>query len=148
MSKRILAAILLSVLIVSLFFAIIAASGLTVSAHDVADVKKIRCTCYCHSGITASGQQTREGIAAGRKDWLGCVAGIYSIAENGELGEFLGYYEFLDTGAGMDTDGDGKGDSIIRGQSIDLFKNSLDDAKAWIREHGDYVYLQIIEAEG
>ena len=54
----------------------------------------------------------------------------------------------MDTGAGMDTDGDGKGDSIKKGKSIDVFRNNLADAKEWIRTYGDYVYVKIIEAEG
>ena len=54
----------------------------------------------------------------------------------------------MDTGAGMDTDGDGKGDSIIKGKSIDVFRDTLGGTKAWIRTYGDYVYVKIIEAEG
>jgi hypothetical protein len=91
---------------------------------------------------------TRDGIVAGRHSDLGRVAAIYRCDTDGQLGEFIGYYEFLDTGAGIDTDGDGKGDSIKKGLSIDVFKNSLDEAKDWIAEYGDYVYIQYIDAEG
>lgn len=107
----------------------------------------VRCTCYIDRGITASGQQTRPGIIAGRKEWIGKVAALYRI-ENGKIGTFLGYYEFLDTGAGMDTDGDGRGDTIREGYSVDVWQPSMADARAWIRENGDYIYMQIIDGKG
>lgn len=111
-------------------------------------LKRVRCTCYCEPGITASGHHTHEGIIAGRKQDLGKVAAIYAIAEDGGIGEFIGYFEFMDTGAGMDSDGDGKGDTIIRGKSVDIFKNSLKEAKAHVKKYGDYVWIKIIDAEG
>lgn len=39
----------------------------------------IRCTCYCDTGITASGQYTRRGIVAGKREWIGKVAVLYAI---------------------------------------------------------------------
>ena len=112
------------------------------------DLIKIRCTCYCEPGITRSGHYTNEHVIAGRKDDLGKVAAIYAIGEDGEIGEFIGYFDFYDTGAGIDTDGDGKGDSIKKGLSVDVFRSSLDRAKDWIRTYGDYVYIKYISAEG
>lgn len=113
-----------------------------------AGLRRIRATCYCEPGITYSGHYTHEGIVAGRKCDIGDVAAIYAIAEDGGVGDFIGYFEYMDTGAGMDTDGDGKGDSIIKGKSIDVFRDTLGGTKAWIRTYGDYVYVKIIEAEG
>ena len=60
----------------------------------------------------------------------------------------IGIYEFKDTGSGMDTDGDGKGDTIKNGKSIDVYRNTLSRCYDWIKEYGDYVYLEIIDAEG
>lgn len=120
----------------------------TTRASDGAGLQKIRATCYCHSGITASGQQTREGIIAGKKDWMGKAVALYRCSEGDELGEFNGYFEILDTGAGIDTDGDGKGDSIKRGKSIDIYKYTLDDCKEFIADYGDYVYMKLIDAKG
>jgi hypothetical protein len=91
---------------------------------------------------------TRDGIVAGRKEDLYKVAAIYRCDTGDQIGEFIGYFEFRDTGAGIDTDGDGKGDSIKKGLSIDVFKPSMEEAKAWISEYGDYVYVQYIDAEG
>lgn len=115
---------------------------------NVQAMGKIRCTCYVEPGVCASGHYTRDGIVAGRRSDLGRVAAIYRCDTDGQLGEFIGYYEFLDTGAGIDTDGDGKGDSIKKGLSIDVFKENLCEAKDWIAEYGDYVYIQYIDAEG
>lgn len=109
---------------------------------------KMRCTCYIDRGTTASGQQTRDGICAARRDWIGKVAAIYRIDENGKIGDFLGYYEILDTGAGIDTDGDGHGDSIINGQSIDVWQPSIQAARDWVKANGDYVYIKIIDGKG
>lgn len=119
-----------------------------VTGDPFEEVVKIRCTCYCEHGITASGQKTRYGIVAGKKDWLGCVATLYQINEDGSIGEFIGQFEFKDTGAGMDTDGDGKGDSIKNGQSIDVWINSLSEAYEWRDKYGDYIFIKIIRGEG
>ena len=45
----------------------------------------VRCTCYIEHGITASGIQTRNGIIAGRKEWLGMAAVLYEVKEDGTL---------------------------------------------------------------
>ena len=108
----------------------------------------VRCTCYIEHGITASGIQTRNGIIAGREEWLGMAAVLYEVKKDGALGDFIGYYEFCDTGAGMDTDGDGKGDTIKTGNSVDVWQPNMESARAWIKEHGDYVYMQIVPAVG
>lgn len=109
---------------------------------------KIRCTCYTDVGVTASGHYTRKGIAAGKKEWLGCTAMLYEVAEDGSVGDFIGFYEFLDTGAGIDTTGDGKGDSIINGQSIDVWVDGEEGLKEWVNNYGDYVYIFITRGVG
>lgn len=109
---------------------------------------KIRCTCYCEKGKTATGKKTRYGIVAGKKEWLGYTLEINAVKEDGSMGELIGLFEFQDTGAGMDTDGDGKGDSIINGQSIDVCVGSLSDAYEWRDTYGDYIYMKIIKSDG
>jgi hypothetical protein len=109
---------------------------------------KIRCSCYCEHGKTATGAKTRYGIAAGKKEWIGYVAELNAINPDGSVGEFIGYFEFKDTGAGMDSDGDGKGDTIINGQSIDIWINSLPEAYKWRDRYGDYVYIKIVRGKG
>ena len=112
------------------------------------DLNRIRCTCYVEDGWTYSGHYTNDHVIAGMKSNIGDVAALYAIDENGDVGEFIGYFDFYDIGAGIDTDGDGKGDSIIKGKSIDVFRNNMTEAKEWIRTYGDYVFIKIIKAEG
>lgn len=99
-------------------------------------------------GITASGYYTRDGIVAGRRSDLGKVAALYRCDTDDQIGEFIGYYEFRDTGSGFDTNSDGLGDSIKKGLSIDVYKPSLEEAYDWRMEYGDYVFIQYIDAEG
>lgn len=108
---------------------------------------QVRCTCYTDSGTMANGRQTRNGCIAGRKEWLGMSCALYE-SKNGEIGDFIGYYEFTDTGSGIDTDGDGKGDSIKLGKSVDVWVSSYEEVTDWQSEHGDYVYMVLIDSEG
>lgn len=123
-------------------------NGLEVQGDPFNEPTVIRCTCYTDHGTTASGKETRNGVVAGRKEWLGYVACIYAMNKDGSIGEFIGYYEFLDTGAGIDTDGDGKGDSIKNGTSIDVWLPDNASAKDWQSKYGDYVYIKIVEGVG
>ena len=119
-----------------------------VTGNPFREMVQIRYTCYCEHSKTATGVRTRYGIAAGKKEWLGYTCELNAINPDGSVGEFIGYFEFLDTGAGMDTDGDGKGDSIKNGQSIDVWINSLPEAYRWRDKYGDYVYMKIFKARG
>lgn len=116
-----------------------------VKASEIAEPIKIRCTCYTSSegSITATGKKVREGIVAGKREWLGCVAILYDMDMN-----LIGYYEIEDTGAGIDTNNDGVGDTIKNGRSIDVFRNSLEGCYEWVSQYGDYVYMQVVRAEG
>lgn len=125
--------------------AVVATSPMMSKAQDL---KQIRCTCYIEPGVTRSGHYTHEGVISGRKEDLGKVAALYAVAEDGSVGEFIGYFDFYDTGSGIDTDGDGRGDSIKKGRSVDVFRETMTDANKWIKTYGDYVYIQYIEAEG
>lgn len=118
------------------------AMNVNVSAADFKEPTKIRCTCYTSTegSVTASGESVREGIVAGKREWLGKLAVLYDMDMN-----FIGIYEFKDTGAGIDTDGDGKGDSIKNGKSIDIYRDTLSGCKEWIHTYGDYVQMMIIE---
>ena len=110
--------------------------------------QKIRCTCYCEHKMTASGIMPYYGIVAGKEEWLGYVAEIHMMNEDGSVGQFIGYFEFKDTGAGMDSDGDGKGDTIKNGTSIDVWVDTLEEAYMWVGTYGDYVYIKIIKGNG
>lgn len=124
---------------------LIIALSTRVKAADYEQPTKVRCTCYTSTegSITASGAHVREGIVAGKREWMGKVAILYDLDMN-----LIGYYEFLDTGAGIDTDGDGKGDSIKNGKSIDVYRDTLSRCYEWVGQYGDYIFMEIIDAEG
>lgn len=116
---------------------------------------KVRCTCYIDEGYTCSGAYTRPGIIAAKKEWIGCVAELNAINEDGSVGEFIGFYEILDTGYGIET---GVGESKIlkgrtlgtieTGETVDVWMPTLHQAEEWIDKYGDYVYIKIIRGEG
>ena len=114
----------------------------TAKAAGFEQPTKIRCTCYTSNegSVTASGEAVREGILAGKREWIGRTAILYDMEMN-----IIGFYEFKDTGAGIDTDGDGKGDSIKNGKSIDVYRDNMNRVNEWISTNGDYVYMQILE---
>lgn len=94
----------------------------------------IRCTVYCDSGVTKSGQHTRDGIVAMNKSMLGKGIVMYDKDM-----QFIGYYEVLDTGGNKD---------LKAGKRIDVYRETLEECNEWIRQYGDYVYIQIIDAKG
>ena len=110
---------------------------------------KIRCTTYYanEGDITTDGSKVHEGIVAGKKEWLGKTAVLYEITEEGSIGNVIGVYEFRDTGYGIDVPGSKYG-TIQLGKSIDVYRNNLPRCHDWVNTYGDYVYIQIIEAEG
>ena len=57
-----------------------------VSAKEFEEPEVIRCTCYCEHGKTATGAKTYYGIISGKKEWLGCVAELHRINEDGSIG--------------------------------------------------------------
>lgn len=119
--------------------------SMPVQAEEITEPQLIRCTCYTASegSVTADGSKVREGIVAGKREWLGYTCVIYD--KNLRL---IGLFEVKDTGAGIDTDGDGKGDSIKNGTSIDVFRSDLDCCKDWVNTYGDYCYIQIFNDKG
>lgn len=113
----------------------------------------IRTTCYTaeEGAVCSTGAKARYGIVAACKEWEGEVVCLYTYhMENGKPvpEEYIGMFTVLDTGAGIDTDGDGKGDSIINGESIDVYVESEEDAKEWVKEYGDYLMMILIRGEG
>lgn len=97
----------------------------------------IRCTGYIDEGYTRSGEWTRKGVVAGRYEWLGKKCNLYSQNKDGSIGEYIGTYEFLDTGYGI------KG-SLENGTSIDVWHDSEESLYGWVNKYGDYVYIEFI----
>ena len=124
-------------------------------ANPFVESVKFRATCYCDNGITASGKQTRPGIIAAKSDWLGYVACVNAVNEDGSIGEFIGFYEILDTGYGAET---GVGESSIKpgktlgtieaGQTIDFYMPTQHQAEEWIDTYGDHIFIKLIKGVG
>lgn len=108
---------------------------------------RILTTGYCHGTVTATGTEPREGICAVRKEWLGKTALVWQCSGDGTQGEFLGYWECLDTGFGADSDGDGIG-SIQEGKVIDMYFPTPEKVTEWMELTDGSVYIQLIDAEG
>lgn len=99
------------------------------------DLQLIRATCYCDTGNpTASGVMPYCGVLSGRREDLGKAAILYSA----EM-EYIGIFEFRDIG----------GDPRLKsGTAIDVYRGDMAGCREWIDAYGDYVYIQVIEAEG
>lgn len=112
---------------------IILAVSMRTSAAEFEEPTRIRCTTYTSTAgkVTYSGVPARQGILAGKKEWIGKTAILYDEEMN-----IIGYFEFMDTGA---TNG------LNNGTVIDVYRDSLDNCNKWIRDYGDYVYLQIVD---
>lgn len=101
-------------------------------------------TAYCVSGVTASGEVTRNGICAGKKEWIGKTIILYQRLPDNSVGEMIGMYECLDTGG---TDG------IREGRVIDVWCPDIDSCQEFmnrIYEDGceGRCYIQIVDAKG
>lgn len=101
-------------------------------------------TAYCVSGITASGEETRIGICAGSKDYMGKTIILYQRLPDGSIGELIGIYECLDTGG---TKG------IKSGTVIDVWCPDLESCQDFMDTVYEdnckgKVYIQVVEAEG
>ena len=101
-----------------------------------------------HYGYGATGRPLIEGLTlAGKVEWLGLSAALYDTNMN-----YLGTYEFTDTGYGQST-GRGKSNllkgksigTIENGTCIDIYFNSYADCVKWGRRK---IYIKLIKAEG
>lgn len=135
MLKRIISLFVIFVLITQP----ITARANVLSVNDYSEPRKIRCTCYVGGKVTANGKKPFYGTVAGPKDWFGCAVAIYEVDQDGQCGDFLGWWEVNDTGPN---------DLLLSGKAIDMWQESLEDAYDWISQHGDYVYIKLIRAEG
>ena len=112
-------------------------------AKENIDAQLIRCTGYCDYGVTKSGEYVREGIIAGKDEWLGRTCNLYRVNEDGSMGELIGSYEFLDTGYGIKTrTANGTEGSLKLGKSVDVWHPSEEAVWEWMDEYGEYVYIE------
>ena len=100
--------------------------------YNYINVNKIRCTCYLPTGNpTASGVYPYEGIIASNREHLGQRAALYT-----EDMEFIGYFECKDTGGHK---------GLKNGTRIDVYRDNEESYRQWVKDYGDYVFIQWIE---
>lgn len=101
----------------------------------------MRVTCYfTNSGVTYSGTKPINGYTIGAcKDYLGCVAYIYAMNEDGSMGDFIKMGEILDTGSH---------ERITSGKSLDIFFEKESDCYDWVRTWGDNLYVVLVKGKG
>lgn len=107
--------ILLCSLVISGVMTIAAQADTEEYASNADEIPFIRmhATAYCYGTTRCDGKPVRKGICAAKPEWYGKTAAIYEDA-GGVPGEFIGYYECLDTG----------GDAIKSGDVIDIYSPS------------------------
>lgn len=125
----------LTIVIILIVILLIAEPVHAAEIEPTPEIMKVRTTLYTLHGTTASGVQAHHGCISGKKEWLGCSVMMFGVAEDGTPGEFIGYYEFSDTGG---TKG------LNNGTVIDVWCEDMDEVREWQRIHGDYTYILII----
>lgn len=122
-------------------------------------------TAYCEPGkTTATGSHKQEGIVAASPEWIGAVAAVYKVEDDGSIGAFLGYYPVEDTGYGHTIPVEGYNSVILKGKKIgtvetgltlDFRQKSYGACKRWMVEtytgYGStysQVWVQIIKGVG
>ena len=109
------------------------------------ELKPMKLTVYtpqsCPGTVTASGAKVREGIVAASRDHLGGCALVYT-----RDGEFIGFYECLDTGKGK-IQKDGRG-AIECGYVLDMWFPDMDAASEILKMTQGNILVQFVEAEG
>ena len=141
------------IILMSCFYNLIAAAEYKLEPPTGDPLKEpvvIRTTCYTanEGSVCSTGVQPHSGVVAGPKEWEGMAVMLYEF-EYDESGKpvptkNIGMYTVLDTGAGIDTDGDGVGDSIRNGQSIDVYCNTQHEAEEFVSRYGDYTLMMLI----
>lgn len=110
------------------------------------DIVNIRCTAYYVSGVTASGEVTDYGMLAGKREWLNRSCNLYRSNPDGSKGELIGTFTFKDTGFGLERLGgiDYPEGTITAGMSIDMWHPTEESCYEYIRQYGDYVYMEFL----
>jgi len=106
------------------------------------DFKAVEMTYYTWTGNPcANTKYPRYGVCAYAKEYIGKTAIVYDL----EM-KLIGYFEIYDTGYGR-TESNGNG-TIENGNCIDIYMDSHGEGKDFIKEHGNQVYIKIVDAKG
>lgn len=112
-------------------------TALWVSAFSIFDwqPEEVKISCYLPTGNrTYSGQVPYVGGLACNVEHLGQTAMLFDSEYR-----FLGYFECNDIG----------GNSLLKqGKAVDIFQETMEDARTFIRENGDHGFVVWLEADG
>lgn len=124
---------------------------------------KVQVTCYIERGRkTCTGSTKMDGIIAAAPEYIGYVAQVYKVAEDGSVGDFIGYFPVEDTGYGAPT-GMGKSQyknrrsagTIELGLTIDFRKPDMSTAVQFMKSTytgegstGSQVYVTLEKGDG
>jgi 3D (Asp-Asp-Asp) domain-containing protein len=135
----------------TVYFANGEASYSPMKDHLVKDPVKVRTTAYTKgdgytpSNRTATRKPVKYGIVAYMPEYYGWTAILYTVAENGGIGELIGYFDVQDTGA----------EHIRSGASIDVYQETYADCKEYMTlthtgagSSKSQVYVQLVKADG
>lgn len=109
----------------------------------------VNSTAYCNpnGNPTYSGKPTVEGrTLAGKTAWIGSVAALYEINDDGSIGEFIGYREVEDTGYGKPSINYPGMGTIESGETVDIYWG--EDREGAMQYGEQKIYIQIIDGEG
>ena len=114
-----------------------AITALFVTAFTVFDwePQEVKISCYLPTGHrTYSGQVPYVGGCACNVEHLGQTAMLFDAEYR-----FIGYYEVNDIG----------GNSLLKqGKAIDIFQETMEDARNFISANGDHGFVVFIDADG
>lgn len=111
--------------------------ALWINAFSIFDwePQEVKISCYLPTGNnTYTGQKPYVGGCAVNKEHLGQTAMLFDADYR-----FIGYFEINDIG----------GNRLLReGKAVDIYQETMDDARDFIRENGDHGFVVWLEADG
>lgn len=109
-----------------------------------AEFKLVDFTCYIDKGTCYTGCQTRHGIAASSEALMNYTIIVYQVDDKGQPGEMIGIYEVLDK---IGTEW-GRSGTLEEPHVVDIWCETMSEAKELMKLTKGKVYIQIIWAEG
>lgn len=91
---------------------------------------------YCGNYTTYSGIEPHLGVISGQRDYLGKYCVLYSVNEDGSLGDKIGRYRFADVTSG-------KNNSIANGDAIGIWCENETKCQEMYNKYNGKVYMYI-----
>lgn len=89
----------------------------------------MRCTCYLPTGNRCyDGHLTVKGVISSNVEHIGQTAILYTLDD-----ELIGVFECHDIGGNV---------MLRNGTAIDLYRDTIEEAREWIATYGDYVKVR------